>query len=63
MADLTPLERVRAYYRDLNTGNPEKVARHFHPNANHYYTHLGPNLSAQKIRDWTEQKMKHLDAN
>ena len=28
MNELTPLERVRAYYRDLNTGAVEKVARH-----------------------------------
>jgi hypothetical protein len=63
MADLTPLERVKAYYRDLNTGNTEKVARHFHPSANHYYTRLGPNLSAQEIGDQTEQGVKHLDAS
>ena len=42
MSDFTPLERVRAYYRDLNTGDVEKVARHFHPDANHFYTRLGP---------------------
>ena len=42
MNDFTPLERVRAYYRDLNTGDPEKVARHFTPGAHHYYTRLGP---------------------
>src|SRR4051812_49859518 len=42
MNEFTPLERVRAYYRDLNTGDPEKVARHFTPDAHHYYTRLGP---------------------
>ena len=36
MSEFTPLERVRAYYRDLNTGDVEKVARHFHPDANHF---------------------------
>jgi len=36
MAELTPLERVRAYYRDLNTGNVEKVTRHFQTSANHF---------------------------
>ena len=63
MADLTPLERVRAYYRDLNTGDPEKVARHFHPDANHFYTRLGPHRSAQAIGEMTEQGVKHLDAS
>jgi hypothetical protein len=63
MAELTPLERVRAYYRDLNTGNPDKVARHFHPNANHYYTRLGPMRGAQSIGELTEQGVKQLDAS
>jgi SnoaL-like domain len=63
MAELTPLERVRAYYRDLNTGNAERVARHFHPSANHYYTRLGPNLSANEIGDTTEQGVKLLDGS
>ena len=63
MAELTPLERVRAYYRDLNTGNAERVARHFHPSANHYYTRLGPNLSAKAIGETTEQGVKLLDGS
>ena len=49
MTELTPLERVRAYYRDLNTGDIEKVARHFHPDANHFYTRLGPHEGAARI--------------
>jgi SnoaL-like domain len=63
MPNLTPLERVKAYYRDLNTGNTEKVARHFHPNAHHYYTRLGPNRSAHDIGAQTEQGVKQLDAS
>jgi hypothetical protein len=63
MTDLSPLQRVKAYYRDLNTGNPEKVARHFKPDANHYYTRLGPNRSAQAIGEITEQGVKHLDGS
>ena len=43
MAELTPLERVKAYYRDLNTGNSERVARHFQPSAHHYYTRIPTN--------------------
>jgi ketosteroid isomerase-like protein len=58
-----PLERVRAYYRDLNTGDVEKVARHFHPDANHFYTRLGPHRSAREIGEITEQGVKHLDAS
>jgi hypothetical protein len=63
MADLTPLERVRAYYRDLNTGDVEKVARHFQPAANHFYTRMEPQLSAQRIGELTEQGVKLLDAS
>ena len=63
MNDMTPLERVRAYYRDLNTGDVEKVARHFHPDANHFYTRLGPHRSASEIGEITEQGVKHLDAS
>jgi len=63
MSDLSPLERVRAYYRDLNTGDPDKVSRHFKPNANHYYTRLGPNQSARAIGEVTEQGVKHLDGS
>ena len=63
MSDFTPLERVRAYYRDLNTGDVEKVARHFQPDANHFYTRLGPHRSAQEIGEITEQGVKHLDAS
>src|SRR2546430_11270101 len=40
MNELTPLERVRAYYRDLNTGDVDTAARHFHPDANHFYTRI-----------------------
>jgi hypothetical protein len=63
MTDLSPLERVRAYYRDLNTGDPEKVARHFRSDAHHYYTRLGPNRSAREIGELTEQGVKLLDAS
>lgn len=61
--ELTPLERVRAYYRDLNTGDTEKVARHFHQDANHYYTRLQPNRTGRQIGEVTEQGVKHLDAS
>ena len=63
MSELTPLERVKAYYRDLNTGDPDKVARHFHTGAHHYYTRLGPNQGARAIGELTEQGVKLLDAS
>jgi ketosteroid isomerase-like protein len=63
MPDLTPLERVRAYYRDLNTGDPEKVARHFHPEATHYYTRLGPHQGGERIAQNSELGVQHLDAS
>jgi hypothetical protein len=63
MSDLSPLERVKSYYRDLNTGNPEKVARHFKDDARHYYTRLGPHTSAGEIGETTEQGVRHLDAS
>ena len=47
MTDVSPLERVRAYYRDLNTGNSDTVARNFTPDANHFYTRLPTNRSAR----------------
>ena len=48
MNEFTPLERVRAYYRDLNTGDVEKVARHFKPNANHFALHVDDVAEARK---------------
>jgi ketosteroid isomerase-like protein len=63
MSDFTPLERVRAYYRDLNTGDKEKVARHFHPDANHFYTRLGPHRGADSIAGTSELGVQHLDAS
>ena len=61
--NVTPLERVKAYYRDLNTGDTEKVARHFHPDANHYYTRLQPNRSGRAIGEGTELGVRHLDGS
>ena len=64
MNDLTPLERVQAYYRDLNTGDAEKVARHFHPGRATTTTRgSGRTRSAQEIGEITEQGVKHLDAS
>jgi ketosteroid isomerase-like protein len=61
--DRSPLERVRAYYRDLNSGDPDRVASHFTPDAHHYYTRLQPQSSAREIGELTEQGVKLLDAS
>src|SRR5213078_519596 len=50
----------RFYFRDHNTGDVDKVARHFHPDATHYYTRLGPLLGARAIGEVTVQRVKHL---
>lgn len=38
----TTLDRIRAYYADLNSGDVDAVAAHFTDDAVHYYTRLGP---------------------
>src|SRR3954463_15113171 len=43
------LEHVRSYYEALNTGDPDKVAAHFAPDATHYYTRMGPHAGARTI--------------
>ncbi len=63
MNGLAPLERVRAYYRDLNTGDRERVASHFTPDADHYYTRLGPHRSNGEIGEVTRQGVELLDAS
>jgi hypothetical protein len=63
VSDLSPLERVKAYYRDLNTGDVEKVARHFQPTAHHFYTRLPPMTSARGIGERTELGVRELDGS
>jgi ketosteroid isomerase-like protein len=63
MTELSPLERVRAYYAALNTGDVDKVAQHFTPDAHHYYTRLKPQRSGREIGELTEQGVKFLDAS
>ena len=60
--DLTPAERVRAYYEDLNSGDAGKVARHFTPDAVHYYTRREPHVGAQAIADNAVLAVTHLNA-
>ena len=60
--DLTPAERVRAYYEDLNSGDADKVARHFTEDAVHYYTRRDPDVGARAIADYAVLAVTHLDA-
>jgi len=60
--DLTPAERVRAYYEDLNSGDADKVARHFTDDAVHYYTRREPHVGARAIADNAVLAVTHLNA-
>jgi len=60
--DLTPAERVRAYYEDLNSGDADKVARHFTEDAVHYYTRREPHVGARAIADNAVLAVTHLNA-
>ena len=59
---VTPAERVRAYYEDLNSGDADRVARHFTPDAVHYYTRREPHVGAQAIADNAVRAVTHLNA-
>jgi ketosteroid isomerase-like protein len=59
---MTPAERVRAYYEDLNSGDADKVARHFTPDAVHYYTRREPHVGARAIADNAVLAVTHLNA-
>ena len=59
---LTPAERVRAYYEDLNSGDADKVARHFTPDAVHYYTRREPHVGARAIAGNAVLAVTHLNA-
>jgi ketosteroid isomerase-like protein len=59
---LTPAERVRAYYEDLNSGEADRVARHFTEDAVHYYTRREPHVGARAIADNAVLAVTHLNA-
>lgn len=48
-SEMSHLDHVRAYYEALNTGDAERIAAHFTPDAVHYYTRLGPHEGAEAI--------------
>ena len=55
-------DRVRAYYEDLNSGDADKVARHFTGDAVHYYTRREPHVGAQAIADNAALAVEHMRA-
>jgi ketosteroid isomerase-like protein len=59
---VTPAERVRAYYVDLNSGDHEAVARHFTEDAVHYYTRRAPHLGAAQIAENAVAAVTYLNA-
>jgi ketosteroid isomerase-like protein len=59
---MTPAQRVRAYYEDLNSGDAGRVARHFTEDAVHYYTRRDPHVGAQAIADNAVLAVTHLNA-
>jgi len=59
---MSPEERVRAYYDDLNSGDAAAVARHFTDDAVHYYTRRAPHLGAAQIAENAAAAVQHLAA-
>ena len=59
---MTGIERVRAYYEDLNTGDAEAVSAHFTEDAVHYYTRLGPHGGGRTIADYAALAVRHMGA-
>ena len=46
---MSHLDEIRAYYEDCNTGDAARVARHFAPDAVHFFTRLPPARGAEAI--------------
>jgi ketosteroid isomerase-like protein len=55
------LDHIRSYYEALNSGDPEKVAKHFTEDAVHYYTRLGPHEGAAAIGENTRWAVDTID--
>jgi len=55
-------DRVRAYYEDLNSGDADRVARHFTDDAVHYYTRREPHVGARAIADNAVLAVEQLHA-
>jgi len=57
------LQRVQAYYADLNSGDADRVARHFTPGAVHYYTRRDPDRGARAIAETAALAVNVLHAH
>ena len=57
-----PLEHVRSYYDALAAGDEARIAAHFHPEAVHYYTRLGPHRGAEEIARYAGLAVRGLGA-
>ena len=55
------IDHIRSYYQALNTGDADRVAEHFTPDATHYYTRLGPHESARTIGEHTKWAVENID--
>jgi ketosteroid isomerase-like protein len=56
-------DHVRSYYEALNSGDAERVAAHFTPDATHWYTRRPPSVGAQEIGEHTHLAIEHLRAH
>ena len=56
------LDHIRSYYAALNTGDPDEVARHFTPDAVHYYTRRDPDRGAEAIARNAALAVRELNA-
>ena len=59
---MSPEERVRAYYADLRGTDAAAVARHFTPDAVHYYTRRDPDVGAEAIGALAAAAVEHAGA-
>ena len=58
---MKPLDRVRAYYDALNSGDADAVAAHFTEDSVHYYTRLGPHVGGRAIADNAARGVSAID--
>ncbi len=60
---MSHIDHIRSYYEALNSGDAERVAAHFTPDATHYYTRLGPHEGAETIGQMTDLAVKSIEAH
>jgi len=60
---MSHIDHIRSYYEALNSGDADRVAAHFTPDATHYYTRLGPHEGAETIGQMTDLAVKSIEAH